>query len=93
MSCRCSSLSAAASPPRAISRKLGLSEAAIKTLLTNTYTKTGSQNRVQAARYYVRHYAARPNRPAARTATSHRAEHRVDAGDRSVGRVRESSYL
>jgi DNA-binding NarL/FixJ family response regulator len=40
----------------AITRELGVSEATVKTHLTSIYKKTGSQNRIQAARYYLRHY-------------------------------------
>jgi DNA-binding CsgD family transcriptional regulator len=42
---------------RAISRRLGISENTIKTHLTNVYRKTGSRNRVQAARHYLEHFA------------------------------------
>lgn len=41
----------------AIGRELGLSQSTIKSFLTRIYKKTGSQNRVQAARYYLRRYA------------------------------------
>lgn len=41
-----------------IARELGLTEGTIKAHLTSIYRKTGSQNRVQAARYYLRHYAS-----------------------------------
>jgi predicted transcriptional regulator len=41
-----------------IARELGLMQTTIKSHLAHIYKKTGSQNRVQAARYYLRHYAA-----------------------------------
>jgi hypothetical protein len=40
----------------AISRRLAITENTVKTHLTRVYRKTGSRNRVQAARHYsVRH--------------------------------------
>lgn len=43
----------------ALSERLGIAEATIKTHLTRIYKKTGSTNRVQATRYYLQHHAAR----------------------------------
>jgi DNA-binding NarL/FixJ family response regulator len=40
----------------AIARHLGLAEGTIKTHLANVYRKTGARNRVQATRFYLRHY-------------------------------------
>jgi DNA-binding CsgD family transcriptional regulator len=40
----------------AISRRLGIAQNTIKTHLTSVYRKTGSRNRVQAARHYLDHY-------------------------------------
>lgn len=40
----------------AIARHLGLAESTVKTHLANVYRKTGVQNRVQATRFYLRHY-------------------------------------
>ena len=39
-----------------IARHLGLAENTIKTHLANIYRKTGAHNRVQATRFYLRHY-------------------------------------
>ena len=49
-------LVAAGEPTPAISRRLGITENTIKTHLTSVYKKTGSRNRVQAARYYLHTY-------------------------------------
>jgi DNA-binding NarL/FixJ family response regulator len=43
-------------PSDEIARELGVVQATIKTYLRSIYKKTGSQNRIQAARYYLRHY-------------------------------------
>lgn len=50
------SLVAAGEPTPAISVRLGIAENTIKTHLTSVYKKTGSINRVQAARHYLDHY-------------------------------------
>jgi DNA-binding NarL/FixJ family response regulator len=39
-----------------IARHLGLAENTVKTHLANIYRKTGARNRVQATRFYLRHY-------------------------------------
>jgi DNA-binding CsgD family transcriptional regulator len=51
-------LVAAGEPTPAIGRLLGVAESTIKSHLTNVYKKTGSLNRVQAARHYLDHYTA-----------------------------------
>jgi DNA-binding CsgD family transcriptional regulator len=50
------SLVAAGEPTVAISERLGIAENTVKSHLTNIYVKTGSHNRVQAARHYLQHY-------------------------------------
>jgi DNA-binding NarL/FixJ family response regulator len=40
----------------AIARHLGLAEGTVKAHLANIYRKTGAHNRVQATRFYLRHY-------------------------------------
>jgi DNA-binding CsgD family transcriptional regulator len=50
------SLVAAGEPTAAISERLGIAENTVKSHLTNIYAKTGSRNRVQATRHYLRHY-------------------------------------
>jgi DNA-binding NarL/FixJ family response regulator len=40
----------------AIARSLGVAENTVKTHLANVYRKTGARNRVQATRFYLRHY-------------------------------------
>jgi DNA-binding CsgD family transcriptional regulator len=57
------SLVAAGEPTHAISRRLGITEHTIKTHLTSVYKKTGSRNRVQAARHYLDHYTTHPGEP------------------------------
>jgi DNA-binding CsgD family transcriptional regulator len=49
-------LVAAGETTPAISKRLGILENTIKTHLTSVYKKTGSANRVQATRYYLRRY-------------------------------------
>lgn len=49
-------LVAAGESTPAISKRLGIVENTIKSHLTSVYKKTGSANRVQAARYYLDHY-------------------------------------
>jgi DNA-binding CsgD family transcriptional regulator len=49
-------------PTSAISQRLGISENTIKSHLTSVYRKTGSRNRVQAARHYLDHYGEPPPR-------------------------------
>jgi DNA-binding CsgD family transcriptional regulator len=49
-------LVAAGESTPAISRRLGIAQNTIKTHLTSVYRKTGSQNRVQAARHYLEAY-------------------------------------
>jgi DNA-binding CsgD family transcriptional regulator len=44
---------AAGETTAAIARRLGIAENTVKSHLTNVYAKTGSRNRVQAARYYL----------------------------------------
>jgi two-component system nitrate/nitrite response regulator NarL len=39
-----------------IAGHLGLAEGTVKTHLANIYRKTGAHNRVQATRFYLRHY-------------------------------------
>jgi DNA-binding CsgD family transcriptional regulator len=56
-------LVAAGERTQAISRRLGIAENTVKAHLTNVYRKTGSRNRVQAARYYLEHYAGQPGEP------------------------------
>jgi DNA-binding CsgD family transcriptional regulator len=51
------SLVAAGEPTAAISKRLGIAENTVKSHLTNIYAKTGSRNRVQATRHYLRQYA------------------------------------
>jgi DNA-binding CsgD family transcriptional regulator len=58
-----------------ISKRLRIVENTIKSHLTSVYKKTGSANRVQAARYYLHNYAspapsAGPPPPAAVTAAA-----------------------
>jgi DNA-binding CsgD family transcriptional regulator len=50
------SLVAAGETTAAIAARLGIAENTVKSHLTSIYTKTGSRNRVQAARHYLRHY-------------------------------------
>jgi DNA-binding CsgD family transcriptional regulator len=45
----------------AISRRLGIAENTVKTHLTRVYRKSGSTNRVQAARHYFNHYVIEPS--------------------------------
>jgi DNA-binding CsgD family transcriptional regulator len=47
-------------PTSAISQRLGISENTIKSHLTSVYRKTGSRNRVQAARHYLDQYGEPP---------------------------------
>jgi DNA-binding CsgD family transcriptional regulator len=47
-------------PTAAISQRLGISENTIKSHLTSVYRKSGSRNRVQAARHYLDHYGKPP---------------------------------
>jgi DNA-binding CsgD family transcriptional regulator len=47
------SLVAAGETTAAIARRLGIAENTVKSHLTKVYAKTGSRNRVQAARYYL----------------------------------------
>jgi DNA-binding NarL/FixJ family response regulator len=47
-------------PTSAISPRLGISENTVKSHLTSVYRKTGSRNRVQAARHYLDHYGEPP---------------------------------
>jgi DNA-binding CsgD family transcriptional regulator len=61
------SLVAAGEPTAAIGARLGIAENTVKSHLTTIYTKTGSRNRVQAARYYLSHYTTEhPVMPGAR---------------------------
>ena len=59
----------------AISKRLGVTQNTVKTHLTSVYRKTGSRNRVQAARHYLGHYAIAsgddlgPRRSGGRSAT------------------------
>lgn len=57
-------LVAAGLPTAAISDELGIAENTIKTHLTSVYRKTGSRNRVQAARHYLEVYGAPSGAPA-----------------------------
>jgi DNA-binding CsgD family transcriptional regulator len=57
------SLVAAGDSTAAISQRLGVTEATVKTHLTNVYRKTGCRNRVQAARHYLDTYASTPPSP------------------------------
>jgi DNA-binding CsgD family transcriptional regulator len=50
-------LAAAGESTRAISGRLGISENTVKTHLTSVYRKSGSRNRVQAARHFFDNYA------------------------------------
>jgi DNA-binding CsgD family transcriptional regulator len=43
-----------------IGQRLGISENTVKGHLTHVYVKTGSRNRVQAARHYLEHYTTPP---------------------------------
>ncbi len=55
---------AAGLPTAAISQQLGIAENTIKSHLTSVYRKTGSRNRVQAARHYLEAYGAPRGAPA-----------------------------
>jgi DNA-binding CsgD family transcriptional regulator len=50
------SLVAAGETTAAIAARLGIAENTVKSHLTNIYAKTGSRNRVQAARHYLQRY-------------------------------------
>jgi DNA-binding CsgD family transcriptional regulator len=54
-------LASAGETTPAISKRLGVTQNTVKTHLTSVYRKTGSHNRVQAARHYLRHYAIAPD--------------------------------
>jgi DNA-binding CsgD family transcriptional regulator len=57
-------LVAAGETTAAIGGRLGISENTVKSHLTRVYLKTGSRNRVQAARYYLDNYTIAPGRDA-----------------------------
>jgi DNA-binding CsgD family transcriptional regulator len=61
------SLVAAGEPTPAISRRLGIADNTVKSHLTNIYAKTGSRNRVQAARHYLQRYTIDHGAPRARS--------------------------
>lgn len=73
---------AAGESTRQIAERLGIAENTAKIHLNNIFKKTGSANRVQAARHYLDHYASAASEPTA-----------PPGGKRSKPRAGETSLI